>query len=229
MDETKNELNDRVRQFKKKHGIHHVIAFSGGADTELPGVPADDPLQKQYGQFVSSHEEQIVGQALDILRHYRIAVLSGGTKYGVPKRAIEAAQERGIKTIGVFPKTALESGKVVEGIDLPISVEPRYGQSRWGDEASVFAKLLDAAIVIAGKAGTLVEIAHILKINEVLKKTGVGLKLIIPMHGTGGVADGLPFIWGKQEIKNACIPPKPIETGAQAARYIDESFDLWNL
>ncbi len=229
MSEISSELDDRVREFKKQHGIHHIIAFSGGADAELPGVAGDDPLQKLYGQFVSSYEQQLVGQTLDILRHYRIAVLSGGTKYGVPKTAILAAQQRNIKTIGVFPKIAEEGGKVVDGIDLPICVEPRYGQSRWGDEASVFAKLLDAVIVIAGKAGTLIEIAHILKMNEVLKKTGVTLKLILPMHGTGGVADGMPFIWGKQQIKNACIPSKPIETGSQAGRYLDESLGLFNL
>jgi len=39
----------------------------------------------------------------------------------------------------------------------------------------------------------------------------------------------MPFIWGKQQIKNACIPSKPIETGSQAGRYLEDSLGLFNL
>lgn len=227
-DQIHANLNETFAQFKQAHGIHHVIAFSGGADTRLSGVSDNDPLQDRYASFVGLREQQLVSQALDILRHYRIAVLSGGTRFGVPKTALEVANDHGIKTIGVFPQSAREKGYVVDQIDLPICIEPNFGASRWGDEASVFAKLLDAVIVLAGGAGTLIEMAHILKMNESLLGRQIPVKLIVPLHGTGGVADGLPFVWGKQDIKNACMPASPIFTGAQAAKFIEEKIDLWN-
>ncbi len=220
-------LNQAVENFRQQHGLHHFIAFSGGASTDLPGVPKDDPLQKQFEQILAEREVRLVQEVLNILRHYRIAVLTGGTRFGFPKTAMETAKAMKLKTIGVFPKTALEKGYVLPDIDFPICVDPPYGESAWGDESSVFAKLLDAVIVVGGGAGTLIEASHILKMNESLLKYGHPLKIVIPIHGTGGVADGLPFVWGKQEIKNACMPQKPMLCGQDAAVYIQDHLDLF--
>lgn len=223
------QIDQTVDDFMKRHGLHHVIAFSGGASTDLPGVSSDDPLQEQYKQVQKERELRIVRSALNILRHYRIAVLTGGTRFGFPKTAVEVATEMELKTIGVFPKTAHEKGYVLDSLDLPICVHPHLGESSWGDESSVFCKLLDAAIVCGGGAGTLIEAAHLLKMNESLLKYEHPVKVIIPIHGTGGVADGLPFVWGKQEIKIACMPQKPVLSGKDAAVYIQERLDLFNL
>ncbi len=222
-------FDDAVQDFLHRHGLHHVIAFSGGASTELPGVPANDPLQKQYGQMQQERETRIVRDTLKILRHYRIAVLAGGTRFGFPKTAVDVSKEMGLKTIGVFPKTALEKGYVLEGLDLPLCVTPSYAHSAWGDESSVFCKLLHAVIVCGGSAGTLIEAAHLLKMNESLLKYDQPVKVIVPIHGTGGVADGLPFVWGKQEIKNVCMPQQPVLSGTDAAMYIQERLDLFTL
>ena len=218
-----------MEEFLHCHGLHHVIAFSGGASTELPGVPANDPLQKEYGRVQQEREQRIVRDALNILRHYRIAVLTGGTRFGFPKTAVDVARDMSLKTIGVFPKTALTKGYVLEELDLPICVDPHYGESAWGDESSVFCKLLHAVIVCGGGAGTLIETAHLLKMNESLLKYDQPVKVIIPIHGTGGVADGLPFVWGKQEIKHACMPQHPVLSGKDAALYIQECLDLFTL
>lgn len=223
------EVDKAVDDFKKRHGLHHVIAFSGGASTDLPGVPSDDPLQKQFSLVQQERETRLVQGVLNILRHYRLAILTGGTRFGFPKTAMETAKSFGLKTIGVFPKTALDKSYVLPDIDLPICVNPHYGESAWGDESSVFAKLLDAVIVVGGGAGTLIEVAHLLKMNESLLKYGHPLKMVVPIFGTGGVADGLPFVWGKQEIKNACMPPTSVLSGTDAAKYIEEHLDLFNL
>lgn len=223
------QINQAVNDFKKCHGLHHVIAFSGGASTDLPGVSNDDPLHAQYEQVQKEREQRIVRSALNILRHYRIAVLTGGTRFGFPKTAVGVAKEMNLKTIGVFPKTALDKHYVLQELDLPICVNPDYGESAWGDESSVFCKLLDAVIVCGGGAGTLIEAAHLLKMNESLLKYEHPVKVIIPIYGTGGVADGLPFVWGKQEIKIACMPQKPVLCGNDAAVYIQERLDLFNL
>jgi len=224
-----DEFEQAVADFKKSHGLHHVIAFSGGASTDLPGVASDDPLQAQFGQVQKERELRIVRGALNILRHYRVAILTGGTRFGFPKTAVEVACEMELKTIGVFPQTAHEKGYVLQELDLPLCVVPRLGGSAWGDESSVFCKLLDAVIVCGGGAGTLIEAAHLLKMNESLLKYEQPVKVIIPIHGTGGVADGLPFVWGKQEIKTACMPQTPVLSGKDAAVYIQERLDLYNL
>lgn len=222
-------VDTAVAEFKRQHGLHHVIAFSGGASTDMPGVPVDDPLQKDFSSFQQKMETRLVTDVLNILRHYRVALLSGGTKFGFPKVAMEMAQKFGMKTIGVFPQTAFNKGYVINGIDLPICVGPHFGESVWGDESGVFAKLLDAVIVVGGGAGTLIEVSHLLKMNEGLLKYDKPLKLIIPIDGTGGVADGLHFVWGKQDTKNACLPSRPIKTGTDAGKYIEEHVDLLNL
>jgi predicted Rossmann-fold nucleotide-binding protein len=222
-------LNERFAAFKRQHGIHHVIAFSGGAESTLPGLPEKDALQTQYATFQQSRDERLVADALDMLQHYRVAVLTGGTRFGFPLTAMKAAQERNLKTIGVYPEYARQKGHVVEGLDLSICIESLIGSSQFGDESSVFAKLLDAVIVCAGGAGTLIEISHILKMNEMLVKQQQPVKLVVPIHGTGRVADGLPFLWGKQEIKNACMPSKPVYTGFEAAKFIESRIDLFNV
>lgn len=224
-----DQIDQAVDDFKKRHGLHHVIAFSGGASTDLPGVSSDDPLHAQYEQVQKEREQRIVRSALNILRHYRIAVLTGGTRFGFPKTAVEVAKEMDLKTIGVFPKTAMDKNYVLQELDLAVCVNAHYGDSAWGDESSVFCKLLDAVIVCGGGAGTLIEAAHLLKMNESLLKYEHPVKVIIPIHGTGGVADGLPFVWGKQEIKIACMPQKPVLSGKDAAVYIQERLDLFNL
>lgn len=226
-----DQIDQAIDDFKKHHGLHHVIAFSGGASTDLPGVSSNDPLHTQYASMQKEREQRIVRDALNILRHYRIAVLTGGTRFGFPKVATGVAKEMELKTIGVFPKAANAPDKkyVLEDLDLAVCVNPHYGNSAWGDESSVFCKLLDAVIVCGGGAGTLIEAAHLLKMNESLLKYEQPVKVIIPIHGTGGVADGLPFVWGKQEIKIACMPQSPVLSGKDAAMYILEHLDLFDL
>jgi predicted Rossmann-fold nucleotide-binding protein len=223
-----NEISHAVENFLHQHGLHHVIAFSGGASLALPGVAESDELHRNYADVQKEREARIASEALNILRHYRVAILTGGTRFGFPKTAFEQAKDVGLKTIGVFPQTAAEKGYVLPDLDLPICVEPLFGDSAWGDESSVFSKVLDAVIVVGGGAGTLIEAAHLLKMNESRIKYGEEPKHLIPIHGTGGVADGLPFVWGKQEIKHACMPHEPIESGMEAARYIVECLDLFN-
>lgn len=228
MNVVSQDIDAAVQDFLQQHGLHHVVAFSGGTATELPGIATDDPLQEQYKALQQERETRLVSSALNILRHYRIAVLTGGTRFGFPKTAVEVAQALRMKTIGVFPETAHQKGYVLPGLDLPICVPPQHGDSAWGDESSVFAKLLNAVIVCGGSAGTLIEIAHLLKMNESLLKYDRPIKLIIPIHGTGGVADGLPFIWGKQTVKQACMPTRLITSGHDAALVMEEELDLVN-
>jgi len=220
------DCDHRIREFKKEHGIQKIIAFSGGTSDEIDGIPKDDPIQEKYKIFINELQEKILGECIGLLRGYQIAVLTGGTKFGVPKTATEIAKKYGLKTIGVYPligkKHVLDSGF----LDLDICIEPSFGESQWGDESPIFAQLLDGVVVYGGGAGTLIECAHILKMNENLKKKGIPMKYIVPISGTGGVADGLHFIWSKPEVRSMCIPQVLVLNGLEAAGILRKQLAL---
>jgi len=172
----------RLQTFMHQHGLHKIIAFSGGSDDKLEGIP-DESLQTSYKRAMQQKEEYIVDQAMRKLQGYRIAILCGGTKWGIPQTAAVKAKKYGFKTIGVYPYIGLRHALDSALLDLSVGVEPLYGGSAWGDESPIFTKLLDGVIVYGGSAGTLVEMAHIFKMNEgILKKNGMP-KYIVPIAG----------------------------------------------
>lgn len=225
----KEDLNGIVDDFLKDYGIGKIIAFSGGADSELSNVPGNDPLQIDYKKFSDKKEKRIIGDAIEMFNSMRIAILTGGSKWGVPKTAATLAKKHGLTTIGVYPLCGKKHALSDDFLDLSICVEPMFKESRWGDESSIFAKLLNGVIVYSGGSGTLIEISHILKMNEaILKYQDVPLKIIVPLSGTGGVAGGLPFIWAKQHVKKACFPDKEISKGNEAADFLIKKLDLYD-
>jgi predicted Rossmann-fold nucleotide-binding protein len=227
-----------VETFKNDKGVHFVLAFSGGADDSSPlfrhvveslkidqGVVKTDVVD--IDTLVSAAKREyvagIVREVLLPLRGYRIAVLTGGTAWGVPSIATEVAKELGFPTIGVFPLAASlkkENMLPEEWLDLAVCVHPMMGSSQWGDEAAAYTKLLDAVIIIGGGAGTMVEVAHLLKQNE---KRSAPTKHIIPIYGTGGTADKVSFFPGKPETMARCIPSHPIVTGTEACSYLKQA------
>jgi predicted Rossmann-fold nucleotide-binding protein len=197
-------LDVLIEDFKKESSIRFVLAFSGGGEE----------ANKEY-------LSNIMRETMAPLRGYPIAILSGGTNWGVPSAALEIAKEFGFATIGVFPLVAREKGYVLIDsiIDLGLCVFPTIGKSEWGDESSLFTKLLDATIIIGGGAGTMIEVAHLLKQNE---RKNVLQKHLIPIHGSGGTADRISLLSGKPEILARCMPSYPITSGREACRYLKE-------
>lgn len=218
-------FSNHIQQFMREHGLHKIIAFSGGTDDRLEGV-FDQSIQENYREVMRQKEEYLIEQAVCKFQTYRIAILSGGTTWGVPNTTVTKAKKFNLKTIGIYPhvgrKHALDGGI----LDLSICVEPSYGDSCWGDESSIFTKLLDGVIVYGGGAGTLVEISHLLKMNETILKDGGTPKFIVPISGSGGVADGLPFIWSKTEIRHKSMPTRRVINGAEAADLLIEKLML---
>jgi hypothetical protein len=250
------DLNAIVRDFKRDHGIAFVLAFSGGADdtngvvTEMKRMIREDAslpeevrshIEKTSDAAKDAFVASLVRDTLEGLLDYRIAVLTGGTAWGVPRIATQVARELGFPTIGVFPSTAATKQKnmLPDGqLSLAICVHPIFGESEWGDESSVYTALLDAVAVIGGGAGTMVETAHILKTNEKRKpvrdiltssqrddsreKLRSRPKVILPMNGTGGTAEKLAFFPGKPETMAYTIPPLPFPNGKAVTDYLKE-------
>lgn len=226
-----------VESFKKDRSVHFVLAFSGGADDNSPllrhvveslkshrGVgDSETNIEMLVKMARDEYVANIVRDVLMPLRGYRIAVLTGGTAWGVPSIATRIAKELCFPTIGVFPLAAFlkkENMLPEDLLDLAVCVHPLVGTSQWGDEAAAYTKLLDAVIIIGGGAGTMVEVAHLLKQNE---KKGISIKHIIPVYGTGGTADKVSFFPGKPETMALCVPSRPIVTGTEACEYLKKA------
>lgn len=217
---------ETIKKALKEAGISKVIGFSGGADDKLKGIPDDDPLQKQFTSFRDAYHERIISSALGLFRGYNVAILTGGTEGGVPELSTTIAKKFSFFTIGVHPRKGKKYALPDNLVDISITVDPMVGDAVWGDEGSVWTALVDAMIVIGGGGGTLTECAHIQKINESRIKAGDTPKYVIPIYGTGGVAEQLPHLWAKPDIRNASMPMDRVHTGNDAAKRIIEILSL---
>lgn len=215
------DISSIVDDFKRRLGINRIIAFSGGADS---GLGEDVPAE------ISAFKEKLmveeIRKAVVFLSGYNVAILTGGTSDGVPAAAARSAKDVGLATIGVFPRIGERKALSGDLLDLRICVEPRFGESCWGDESAIFAKLLDAAIVYGGTAGTLIEAAHILKINDYRMKRSMPVKFIVSITGSGGTADLLPYFPAKVSVRTACMPTTAITSARVAAKEILQRFNL---
>lgn len=218
--------SDLINAFRMEHGIQSIIGISGGADDRHAGIPEDDPLQHRFLTFHEDFHRRVLNDALKPLRNYRVGILTGGTKWGVPKTAIEIARLHGFKTIGVLPKAGEQHALDDQSVDLQIVVEPLVGEGFWGDEGPVWTAMVDGLIVMGGGAGTLTECAHLMKINESLCKRGDRPKFMVPIHGTGGVAEQLHQLFSKPSIRDKSLPRDRVHTGSEAARLLIEALDL---
>jgi predicted Rossmann-fold nucleotide-binding protein len=217
-----------VASFMQSHGIHKVIGFSGGADDKMQGIPEDDDLQLKYIDYLKALHDRLISDALKPLRGCRVAILTGGTEGGIPELATRKAKEYGFKTIGVFPRKGKKYALDSSLLDLSICVDPMIGEARWGDEGAIWTSLIDGMIVIGGGAGTLTECAHIQKINESLIKNRETPKYIVAIYRTGGIAEQLPHLWAKPNVRNVCMPMNRIYTGQEASQYLIEKLALYD-
>jgi predicted Rossmann-fold nucleotide-binding protein len=221
-----HDFNADLSAFLNTYGLGRVIGVSGGSDDKLAGIPDDDPLQTRHAGYQDALHERLLQDIMKPLRGYGVAILTGGTKWGVPKMAVQVARQHGFKTIGVLPKAGEHHSLEDDMLDLKIVVEPLIGEGAWGDEGPVWTSLIDGLIVIGGAAGTLTELAHIMKLNEARCKRGDRPKYMVPIHGTGGVADQVHQLWAKPAIRDRSMPRDRVYSGAQAARLLIEALDL---
>lgn len=244
---SEEDFTHHFDEFRKEHGIHFVLAFSGGADDSSPQiehvVKALTPQNQSDTESLSLDEKikdakdeyvaRIIRDILRPLTGHKLAILTGGTNWGVPRVATRIANEFNIKTIGVFPLRATDDALINE-LDFSVCVHPMLRDSEWGDESPIFTKLLDGVIVMGGGAGTMVEVSHILKLNERYIKKDMPIKHIVPVLGTGGTADKLPFFPGKASVMSKCVPSKAFVDGTQVYNYLVENvlpsdvFDILN-
>lgn len=191
-----------VKNFYTHFGIKVMIGICGGSD--------EQDLGKTSG---------IISELLLGLKDHKIAILTGGTKGGIPELAVTIAKEFCVPTVGVFPQDGRKYA-LLDKLDLAIeSLPPSIGKAGFGTETPTFVQLLHGLIVIGGEFGTLVEAATVLKNNKDRLRKNLPVIYVCPMKGTGGVADiirNLPAI----DKVIACLPEEDIYNGADAARFL---------
>ncbi len=227
--------------FLKDHGITRVIAFSGGAISAPPGFGSDVKLAMENAAKI--FEESVIQETLERLRPYtgKLGILTGGTKFGVPGTASKIAKSLGFRTIGIFPETGADKALGTDVLDLRVCVDIRGDfecsspeeaakfRSDWGDESAYFCKTLDSAVVFGGRAGTLVEVAHLLKMNERRKKYKQSPKFIVPIMASGGMGDIAPVLPADPDVRAWCLPSEVVRSGHIAAELLEEKMHLHDL
>jgi predicted Rossmann-fold nucleotide-binding protein len=206
------KYDDEIKQYLEKlatQGVKKIIAFSGGADDNL-----ENKVLK------------IVEDSIFEFRGLPIAVLTGGTVWGLPKYASEIAKKNNIPVIGIYPQRGVKYA--LKNLDFALEVSPRYGPSEWGDESELFAKLANGVEVIGGGAGTLIEFAHILKANEAKIKSGGPFTYIAPikLNGVKTTSDIIYDFPMKSENRAAFPPQEIVEDGRYAANFLIEKLGI---
>jgi len=205
-------MNGEFERFMKENDLTHVIGFSGGSD-------------KQKSQVQS-----ILSDSMVYLKNYPVAILTGGTCWGIPNYATEIAKDYGLKTIGVMPTRGVKYE--TNGLDLKLVAEPKFASSEYGDESEIFAKIVNGVEIIGGSAGTAIETFHILKINDRIidyakkGKSDEVPKIIAPIKGIAGFSSEI-YKLGLCEKMPECMPDQPIYEGGDAAKFILNRLGLY--
>lgn len=205
-------ITEEVNHLKKTHGIQKIIAFSGGSDEKEEEVA------------------QILDDCLRKLQGLPVAILTGASKWGIPQFATKSALKYNLATIGILPITGKKHALPKYDFDLQIFVNQYYENSYWGDESPLFAKLADGVVVIGGGSGTLIEVAHAMKINEKLIKPESKRKpiQIVPVLGLSGVSEVINFLPFKEDVKRKVLPFKKIMDGTILADHLIDSLSLYD-
>ena len=195
-------LKNALRGFLAKNNLEAVLAISGTSNPQ--------EVEKTI---------EIITSLIENLDGLPVAILTGGTKDGVPEIGLRIAKSRSIPTIGVFPEHGRRYA-LYDQMDLAIEVlPPSFGSSTFGTETPTFVNLTDGVVVIGGGFGTLTEVATLLKINNSRIKKGLRPKYVCPIKNTGGVADIIETLPGIISV-GACLPPFPINNGKEAAKFL---------
>lgn len=171
-----SSIGTEFDRFKEVYGFQKVVAVVGSS--------------KEGG--LSSLRE-LLSLAFGSLKQEKgkFAVLTGGTKGGVPQLALQVAKDLELPTMGIYPEKG-ERYVLHHLLDFSLAVpSPVYGNVVWGSETSVLVSFPDIVILAGGEWGTNLEVATIMKDNVNRIKRGVKPITLIVIKDTGGLADGL--------------------------------------
>lgn len=202
----KERVDDAVQNLLAKNNLKAILALSGGSEEGSEDVIAD-----------------ILRDLILNVRDLPVAILTGGTKGGVPEIGIRVARESSVPTIGVFPSRA-RSYALLDDLDIAIeTLPPSVGSPSFGTETPSFVNLANGIAVVGGGFGTLTEISTALKVNMGRIRKNETPIYICPIQGTGGAADIISDLPGIEKV-GLSLPHTKISTGLEAARFFRSKF-----
>jgi len=187
----------------EQQGFASIIAFSGGSSEEL-----------------EVRVNELIEQAMQEISGKNIAILTGGTKWGVPKYATQKAKEKSLPVIGVYPSRGAKYA--LNNLDYALEIPPRFGESEWGDETEIFTKLAKGVIIIGGGFGTAIEFTHVMKSNEGRIKNKLSPVYVAPvslMAGDNSFADRAYDFKLSPEMQ-VCMPAERLTEGREAMNFL---------
>jgi len=187
-----------ILEILQRQGIEKVVAFLGGSE-----------LKAGF---------ECVDQSLDILRNYPVAILNGGTSWGLPEYSSIAARKVDIPVIGIYPKRG--SKYASKNLDFAIEIGSKFGEPEWGDSTEVLAKIPHGVEIIGGGMGTLIEAAYILKVDEGRVKNKTLPIYVAPIFGFLGVSEQVYGFDIPEEVKRICLPDSRLCNGFDAAQFL---------
>jgi predicted Rossmann-fold nucleotide-binding protein len=209
----KKELEKYLIHFREKYQLKAIIGIIGGSADDSPAGTQKFFTSDFLGYFSK--------------RNFRIGVLSGGTKGGLPEIAVQEARKFNLPTIGVFPQEGIKYA-LLDQLDLAIqTAPPAIGDADWGSETPTLIRIPDAFVVIGGEAGTLVEVTSIMKRNVSLIKHSQFPVYLVPINGSGGTADIVSQLPGWKANSKA-VPGYAVENGEEAGSFILNALVLKN-
>lgn len=179
-----------IDKFLDRSEVENAIWFIGGSDCSDADV------------------ENIVEEAMKQFKGKNIGVVTGGTEEGLPEIAARKAKKYNLPTLGIYPERG-EEYFLEEFNDHGVMVPPIYGESNWGDESEIGAKIVDGVIVFGGSEGTMAE--YSLSQKDASSYT-------VAIEGTGGLADDLQDMNIYSE--SSYTPDSGIQNGRKAAKFI---------
>lgn len=198
------EVGRALVGFREKFAISFIISISGGAE------------ERNFSYVLKA-----INELVDGLANHNYAILTGGTEGGIPEMGTKIAREKGVPTIGIFPPKGRKYA-LLNDLDLAIETLPSsIGQASFGAESYSFSHVPDYAVFIGGSNGTLIEYGSMMKINAKRRKESQKPINILPLTGSGGVADLIPMLVQQLSPELAyCLPSVKIVSGSQIAKYI---------
>ena len=204
--------------FRETQGTHFSIAVLGGAVADLQGVSPE--LAARHRAVLDERVQGSIREMLGLFRDHGIAVVTAGTNSGVPAAASSMAAELGLTLVHFHPVIAHRYLNADAQPDLEVCVLPRTSEnSSWGDDSADLLSLVDAVVFIGGGYGTLIELAHVLKLNEAKIRRGERPIFMVSLHDFGGFGDRL-YDFATPNVREECMPHERIFLGRDAAKFI---------
>ncbi len=218
-------LEETVKELQAILGFKKIIAFSGWWKWIKVNF-SDEEISRRIAEYWQLAKEQIVRDIMSRLRDYDVAILTWWTKWDIPNIATKMAREYNIPTIWIYPRRWEKHSMWKELLNLEVVVDSQYWESHFWDESSMFAKLADWVFVIWWWAWTLIEFAHVMKINEALKKYNWTIKKIVPIVWIPWVSETLHYIPWDDEVKDITFPNKTISDWKEAFEWLRKELEL---